>query len=331
MPTHKKPEPERFKGPAKYAEYLVARALITVLQRLPIRVAFRLGRMIGWLAWMLMSRRRYITRENLEVVNAWIRQDRKDLFVNSEENEEAVALPNANLPMNIDSQVREVFQRCGANIFSGFAFSRIPMEQTFQHIQIEGMDYLHSALSNGKGVIVLLAHMGPWEALTQLPDMLRRYEVEASFGALYRPLNNHYLDEWYRSLREARGTRLFSRRDGFHKPVDFLRSGGMLGVLADQKIGRGERVPFFGRLAKSNPLPGILQRRSGANMLSVSLMTVGEARWKLSVSQLQFADEVSLRNRESDTRLTNQALERALALSPLDAFWFHQRYSKGLV
>jgi len=37
MPTHKKPESERFKGPAKYAEYLLARAVVSLLLRLPIR------------------------------------------------------------------------------------------------------------------------------------------------------------------------------------------------------------------------------------------------------------------------------------------------------
>jgi len=47
MPTHKKPESERFRGPVKYLEYLVARALVTTLQRLPIRFAYRLGRAVA--------------------------------------------------------------------------------------------------------------------------------------------------------------------------------------------------------------------------------------------------------------------------------------------
>jgi len=71
MPTHKKPESERFKGSVKYAEYLVVRALVTALQRLPIRFAYRLGRAVGWLAWLTMSGRRRIVRKNLEIVNAW--------------------------------------------------------------------------------------------------------------------------------------------------------------------------------------------------------------------------------------------------------------------
>jgi len=60
MPTHKKPESERFKGPVKYEEYLVARALVTALQRLPIRFAYRLGCAVGWLAWLTISGRRRI-------------------------------------------------------------------------------------------------------------------------------------------------------------------------------------------------------------------------------------------------------------------------------
>jgi len=72
MPTHKKTESERFKGPAKYAEYLLAHTVVSLLQRLPIGLAYRLGRGIGWLAWKTMKRRRATVRKNLEIVNAWL-------------------------------------------------------------------------------------------------------------------------------------------------------------------------------------------------------------------------------------------------------------------
>jgi KDO2-lipid IV(A) lauroyltransferase len=128
----------------------------------------------------------------------------------------------------LEAQTKEVFQRAGANLFSGFTFNRMSPEQVEHHIQVEGLGHLETALAAGKGAIILLAHMGPWEALTQLPGFAARHDIEAPFGAMYRPLNNSYLDDWFKSQREASGTRLFSRRDGFHKPVDFIRNGGML-------------------------------------------------------------------------------------------------------
>ena len=254
MPHHKKPESERFKGPVKYAEYLVARALVTTLQRLPIRFAYRLGRAVGWLAWRTMSGRRRIVRKNLEIVNAWMdgraavpsrRENEKNCLSPASESESTID-PHppsfirhmSSLALPLEAQVKEVFQRAGANLFAGFTFNRMCPERTEKHIRIEGIEHLKAALSEGKGAIILLAHMGPWEALAQIPELAQREGITEPFGAMYRPLNNTYLDDWVQMQREAKRTQLFSRRDGFNKPVDFLRNGGDAGYFGRPKNAR---------------------------------------------------------------------------------------------
>ena len=86
---------------------------------------------------------------------------------------------------------------------------------------------------------------------------------------MYRPLNNTYLDGWFKNQREASGARLFSRRDGFHKPVDFIRSGGILFILADQKMREGPLASYFGLEVATSPFPGLFHRRSRAPMLAL--------------------------------------------------------------
>ena len=357
MPTHKKPESERFKGPVKYTEYLIARALITLLQRLPIRFAYRLGRAIGWLAWLTMSGRRRIVRKNLEIVNAWMdgrcaeqraeggdfgRAEGGDLKPEGEP-----ALPHSSLNSQVSAlkksqvsslspqpsrelaeQVREVFQRAGANLFAGFTFNRMSPEQIEKHIRIEGIEHMKAALSEGKGAVILLAHMGPWEALSQLLGFASRQGIEAPFGAMYRPLNNTYLDDWFKQQREASGTRLFSRRDGFHKPVDFIRGGGMLGILADQKMREGVVVPYFGSEAKTSPIPGLFLRRSQAPLLAVSIETLAPARWKIRVRQVELPDGLDDSKRAILAEQCNQVLELSLAQSVCDGFWLSSRFKK---
>jgi KDO2-lipid IV(A) lauroyltransferase len=96
---------------------------------------------------------------------------------------------------------------------------------------------------------------------------------------MYRPLNSAYLDDWILRQREAVGTQLFSRRDGFHKPVDFLRAGGVLGILSDQKMRQGPAVAYFGQEVHTSPIPGLFHRRSGAPMLALSLTTEAATHW----------------------------------------------------
>ena len=341
MGSHKIPEPERFKGFAKWAQYILARGLVSLLQILPICLAYKIGRVAGWLSWKFMSKRRLVVRKNLEVVNTWIKGQSANNGLPSKNAEEAqradssgVSSAKCNSPSEIrhhsslplETQVREVFQRAGANLFSGFTLNRMSPKQVKDYLQIEGLKHLDAALLEGKGAILLLAHMGPWEALNQLPALASLHGIKATFGAMYRPLNNAYLDDWLKTQREANGTRLFSRKDGFHKPVDFIRRGGILGILADQKMREGAPASYFGLEVPTSPIPGLFHRRSRAPMLAMSLISVAPARWKLTMNPVTFPADVDLSSRSSLASICNQALEQGLATSPCDGLWMHKRF-----
>ena len=300
----------RFLGPSKWILYQLARLVICLFERLPMALSVRLGRFSGALAWVFFPKRRLAVRKNLEVVRRW-----------EEANERPVSLP-----ADLDRAVWQVFRQTGANLLGGFAFNRLSPEGIDRHIEVEGVEHLISALEAEKGVIVLLAHMGPWEALAQLPVISREHGLCAPFAALYRPLNNDYLDDWYKCRREARGTRLFSRRDGFHKPVDFLRSGGVLGILADQRMRQGERVPFFGQSVATMPIPGLFHRRTGAPVLALSLSTIGLGRWRLRIRSVDFSKLEGNADRAAAATLCNTALEWSLCDSLTDGFWFQDRF-----
>ena len=63
-----------------------------------------------------------------------------------------------------------------------------------------------------------------------------------------RTLDNPYLDRYLRSFRERTGQSLIPKAGGFDQMVDVLKSGRVLGFLADQDAGqRGLYVEFFGR------------------------------------------------------------------------------------
>jgi len=202
-------------------------------------------------------------------------------------------------------------------------------EQAAQHIEIEGVEHLKEALDEGKGAIILLAHMGPWEALAQLPGLARKHGIEAPFGAMYRPLNNSYLDAWFKTQREAKGTRLFSRRDGFHKPVDFLRSGGMLGILADQKMRQGVETKFFGEDVRVSPLTGLFHKRAKSPVLSLSIQTSATMTWAITIELVLAAPSGTTTNSGESSIQFSRAIEAVLCNSSLDGFWFQRRYNKS--
>ena len=341
MGSHKIPESERYKGFANWVQFILARGLFSLLQILPIGIAYRMGRGVGWVSWKFMSKRRDVVRKNLEVVNTWMQGQSANNGLPSNDAEEArradssgISSAKCNSPSEIrhhsslplETQVREVFQRAGANLFSGFTLNRMSPEQVEDYLQIEGLKHLDAALLEGKGAILLLAHMGPWEALNQLPVLASLHGIKVTFGAMYRPLNNTYFDDWLKTQREASGNRLFSRIDGFYKPVDFIRSGGMLGILADQKMREGPLASYFGVEVPTSPIPGLFHRRSGAPMLAMSFVAVAPMRWKLALTPVTYPADVDLSSRAALASICNRALEQGLASSPYDGFWMHKRF-----
>lgn len=302
MPTAKSKK-RKHTGPIKWLEYLIGRVCVTFLHYLPLPLAYYMGRGIGWCAYSILWKRRAVVAKNLAVVNAFL----------------AEKAPQ----MSLKKQVREVFMRNGANMACSFRFARMKPERIRQHIEIEGLERLQSALSEKKGVLILLAHMGPWELLAYIPQL---YGENVRIGTMYRPMNNDYFNNWFKSVRAQRGTQLFSREDGFYKPVDFLRSGTMLGVLADQKMRQGVIAPFFGKDVTTNPLPGLFQRRSGATTLGFSVITKAPLKWTIKIIPVIYPEDKKDRTRETEAILSNQAIEQMLSQSPLDGFWLRDRF-----
>ncbi len=284
-------------------EYICARPLIICMHHIPLPIAYYMGRGIGWCASKMLQTRKATVLKNLTVVNEFLAEKAPQI--------------------KLEEQVKEVFMRSGANIACSFCFAQMKPDKFKKHVKMEGLEHFDAALSQKKGVLILLAHMGPWEVLPYLPYLLER---TSKLAAMYRPMNNEYFDAWFKSVREQRGTRLFSRKDGFHKPVDFLRHGGVIGVLADQKMRQGVIAPFFGKDVPTNPLPGLFQRRSGAPTLSFSVKTSGPLNWTIKVLPVNYPEAKKDRTREIEAEISNQAIEKALRESPLDGFWLRDRF-----
>jgi KDO2-lipid IV(A) lauroyltransferase len=157
--------------------------------------------------------------------------------------------------------------------------------------------------------------MGNWEILSR---MNRVFPQGHAIGAFYRPLNNPLMNARVVAQRQTDGTHLFSKRDSLHLVTGFLRDGGLVGILADQRVGRqGELVRFFGRLTRASPLPSLMVRRSKSEVLSISVITESPGKWSVRYHPvkppLKTADCVA-------------ALEVAMRASPLDVFWFQERW-----
>ena len=285
--------PKKLQKTLQWRLECLGHSLVEILaSRLPGPLVFRLGEALGGLVWRFMPLRQKLVLRNLRIVFG----GEKDL-------------------PELRRMALETFRRSGGNLISAARTAVLPPERLGEVIEIENIGLLEQELARGRGLVLLLSHMGNWEILSRIVHL---FPPGSKTGAFYRPLNNPLLDERILRRRQTDGTRMFSKRDNPHHVAAFLREGGIVGILADQRVGmQGELVSFFGRLTRSSPLPGLLARRAKSGVLALSVRTVGAGKWRAEFHA------VDLPHRTGNCML---ALERAMKSSVLDVFWLQERW-----
>lgn len=281
-----------------FSIYLLYRAGMAIASALSVRVLFAIGSFMGWWAWLLLPHYRRLARRNLEIAFAKEKSARE-----------------------LRRIVRRHFQNLSANLICSLKMISMPLEKMTRYVEAENLDAVHAALRSGRPVVLLLSHIGPWELAAQL---VPHYAPYARIGSPYQRLGNRYIDRDVGRRRARTGSELFDRSEGFHKPIELLRSGGLLGIFADQHAGdHGLWTPFFGRLASTSPLPGLLAKRTGATVMAAAIHTEGPARWRMVfTSRIDSAGD----SVDSLTAKENATLEQQIRRAPEDWFWVHNRW-----
>ena len=281
-----------------FSTYLLYRAGTAATGALPLRFLFRLGSALGFVAWLLLPNYRALALRNVEI-----------------------AFGSEKSPRERRRIVRRHFQRLGANLLCSVKMSTMRLAEVSKHVELENIEPAEVEHRAGHSAVVVLSHIGNWEALAQLLPTLFK---DVKMGTVYQRLRNRRIDEHIRRQRGRAGVQLFDRSEGFGKATAVLRDRGGIGVLSDQHAGdQGLWTPFFGRLASTTTLPALLAKRTGASVLSASVKTIGVARWRMSFSQRIDSPHDTV---ESLTAKTNQVIEQQVRASPEDWFWVHNRW-----
>ena len=137
-------------------------------------------------------------------------------------------------------------------------------------------------------------HMGNWE-LSVWPFV----EARANPAAVYRSVNNPYVDRYLRhQRRDLYPGGLFGRGrvEGSHGDdqktarilTDFVRRGGRLGLVCDLYDRTGLPVPFFGKDARTQAIGAMIARRVGSRIWLSCCKRVGtSSRFEIEIKELR--------------------------------------------
>jgi len=187
-----------------------------------------------------------------------------------------------------------------------------------------------AALKGRQGPAILFTgHLANWEI---------GFPVAAAFGLdvswFYRPASNRSADQIIQSMRrDAVGSdiQMFAKgRDGAKAALRHLRTGGLLGMLVDQKLNEGIAVPFFGKPAMTTTAVATLSLRFRCPVIPIHVVRLGPARFRVICEPPMELPQTE--DSQADifmlTKAVNATLERWIREKPEDWLWLHRRWPK---
>lgn len=220
---------------------------------------------------------------------------------------------------------REVFRQFARFGWEIMELLVLPRERIKKRVVITGQEHYHTALAQGKGLVVIGAHGGNWE-----------YTV-AGFALQYQPLavvarelSQPWLRPLARRLRQRWGNVMINKQKGLREILTHLQHNGIVGIVMDQNTATAEGllVDFFGKPARTTPVAAILARRRGVPVLPAFSRRLPDGRHLLAILPclpMERTDDV-----EADIRRHLQAqslaVEAWVRAAPEQWLWLHRRW-----
>lgn len=289
-------------SPAGLAEYGAVAGLGWLFDWLPEGAAYALGEGAGRVAHRLDGRHRGIARENLR--QAFPAMERE----------------------KVEALARAVFVHLGRTVVDAARAGRLLRPGAGGRVAVEGLERLRAARDRGRGVLIISAHLGPWELIPQVAPLV--YEP---IHVVARPLDNPRLDRLLTRIRERSGSQVIQKRDALRAVLGVLRAGGTAAMLIDQHISEreGAVVPFFGRPASTVTAPALIAIRSGAAVLPSGIVRdPGRGRYRILIGEevpLARSGDLKADLVENTARFM-EALEGMIRAWPEQWFWVHRRW-----
>lgn len=288
--------------PYRFLLYVGLRILVAAVPLIPQKAALFIAEILGRLAFLIARRERQKTLAHL----AFAYGARKDAA-------------------GIHKLGQGVFIHFAKAAVDTLRLPRLNKEELNQLIE-PGYDLavIDRLLSEGRGIILLTAHLGNWELLGAF---LRSKGYE---GALVG--RKIYYERFNEVLLALRGKWTLKTIYQDSPPHDFLRilkQNQILAILADQDVDRlnGIFVPFFGHLTYTLTSPVRLAMSTGSPILPIFLVRNGE-QYKLLIDEPIRIETRGNREEilQEYTQRWSKVIEDRIRMFPDQWVWMHRRW-----
>jgi Kdo2-lipid IVA lauroyltransferase/acyltransferase len=178
---------------------------------------------------------------------------------------------------------------------------------------------------NNKPVVFFSGHFANFELMAKCLQ-----ELGFNIGAIYRPLNNIFLNPIMEFIRKKYicPIQIEKGSNGTKKLIKHISTNSPLALMIDQRLSSSIRVPFFNQPATTTTTPAQLAIKYDALLVPVFLKRLEKTNFEF------FIEEPLIINRTSDydkdifniAQIMNKKIEEFIKRDPAHWLWSHDRW-----
>ena len=189
------------------------------------------------------------------------------------------------------------------------------------HITIEGREYLERIKNKKQSVVFISGHFNNFELMAMQID-----KAEVDCAAIYRPLNNPYLNKIMEKIRKRDicKKQIKKGRSGTREIIKFLKKGTSIALMVDQRVREGEKALFFKHLATTTTIPAQLIKKYNCDLVPIYIERKNKFDFKMYVSK-----PIKINKNKSSDEITlfiNKILEKMILKNVDQWIWTHDRW-----
>ena len=236
-----------------------------------------------------------------------------------------IAFPNIN-ETSIDQIIDDMWKNIGS-IFGEYIhinkFSILDEEKN--KIVFTNKNNLQILKNNKKPIVFFSGHFANFELMAKC---LR--ELEFNIGAIYRPLNNIFLNPIMEFIRKKYicSIQIEKGSAGTKKLIKHISTNNPLALMIDQRLSSSIRVPFFNQPATTTTTPAQLSIKYDALLVPVFLKRLKKTKYEFFIEEPLVVKKTN--NYEKDifniTEIMNKKIEEFIKVDPANWLWSHDRW-----
>jgi len=236
-----------------------------------------------------------------------------------------IAFPNFN-----EKSINEMIERMWKNIGRIFGeyihinkFSII--DNNNKKIVFTNRNNVEILKKNNKPIVFFSGHFANFELMAKCLQ-----ELGFDIGAIYRPLNNIFLNPIMEFIRKKYicPIQIEKGSNGTKKLIKHISNNNPLALMVDQRLSSSIRVPFFDQPATTTITPAQLAIKYDALLVPVFLKRLEKTNFEF------FIEEPLITNRTNDydkdifniTQIMNIKIEEFIKRDPAHWLWSHDRW-----